>query len=458
VTEQKIIFNKHLKIGIIISGIIILSIVAILFFTVQSNYVKVWSGLIYPGVKVDNIDLSGKTKAQALQILKQKNDDAVLQKKINVKVNDRNFIIVYSKLGPIYNREEVVNEAFSYGKGLNLLSKTNLIRNPQMKNYSLKFTYDQKAMKDFVNSIAKQVNVNPINATLKIIGTSISITPDIKGVKLETASLEKTLITKINGKVSPDINVDVTTTPTTAIITTSKLTAVNTKISSFSTEFASCSSAQRATNIRLATSTINGLCIMPGDTFSFNSVVGQRTVAKGYEAAPVDIGNGVGIGIGGGICQVSTTLYNSILKANIKSTVRVHHTIPSTYVPIGMDATVDYGNLDYGFTNTLAYPIYIQGSTAGGNLVFNIYSNSSLTSTTYDITTEVYDTIAPTISYVNNAALPAGAEVVTQQSRTGYKVRVHKKAIQNGKVINDEIISDDYYLPINTIIEKGTKS
>ena len=448
--------NKHVKIAIILSVIIILEIVAISFVIIQSNYVKGWSGLIYPGIKVDNIDLSGKTKAQALQILKQKNDD-VLQKRINVQVAGKNFIIVYSKLGPKYNREVVVNEAFSYGKNLNVLSKANLIRHPQIKNYSLKFTYDQKAMKDFVNSIAKQVNINPINATLKV-GTGITIIPAVNGVKLETAALEKTLISKINGKISSEINVVANTTVTTAMITADKLSVVNAKISSFSTEYALCSSAQRATNIRLATNAINGLCIMPGGTFSFNDVVGQRTAAKGYESATVDIGNGTTSGIGGGICQVSTTLYNAILKANIKSTERVHHPIPSTYVPLGMDATVDYGYLDYRFTNTLAYPIYIQGSTAGGNVVFNIYSNSALKSTSYDIMSDVYDTIQPTTSYVNDTSLPVGTQVCTQQSHTGYKVRLYKEAIKNGKVINDVIVSDDYYQPISAIIENGTKS
>jgi len=454
---QKIAINKHVKTAII-SVIIILSLITILFFTFQYNYVKGWSKLIYPGVKIDNIDLAGKTKEQALQILKQKNDDAVLERKINVKVGEKNYIIVYSKLGPMYNREEVVNEAYSYGKNLNLLSKANLIKNPQIKDYSLKFTYDQKAMNDFVNSIAKQIDVNPVNAQIKMVGAGFSITPDVKGVKLETASLLKNLISKVNGKVSPDINVDATTTITTATITAAKLTAVNAKISSFSTEFASRSSAQRANNIRLATRAINGLCIMPGGSFSFNGVVGERTVKKGYEAAPVDIGNKVGSGIGGGICQVSTTLYNSILKVNIKSTERLHHTLPSTYVPIGLDATVDYGNLDYRFKNTLAYPIYIQCNAEGGSVVFNIYSNSSLTKTTYDITNEVYDTIQPTTSYVNNSTLPKGTQVYVQQPQAGHKVRVHEKTIQSGKVISDEIISNDYYLPINGIIGKGTKS
>ena len=448
---------KYKKIGII-SVIIILAVAAISFFVIQANFVKGWSDLIYPGVKVDSIDLSGKTKKQAMQLLKQENDDIVLSRKINVKALDKNYTIEYANISPQYNIPEVVNQVFSYGKDLNFLASANLIRKPQMKNYSLKFTYDQKDIKNFIVSIEKQVNVNPINAKIQMVGAGFSVTPDVKGVKLETAALEKDLTSKIDGKVTPDINIVATVTAPTALITADKLSTVNTKVTSFSTEFGTGSSSERANNIRLATRAINGTCIMPGGTFSFNDVVGQRTAIKGYEAAPIIIGNQVDSGLGGGICQVSTTLYNSILKANIKSTQRTHHTLPSHYVPLGMDATVDYGNLDYKFTNTLAYPIYIQGDAEGGNIVFNVYSNSSLTATYYDISSEVYDTIKPTIGYVDDATLPKGTQVYVQQPYTGYKVRVHKKAIQGGNVINDQIISDDYYLPVNAVIKRGTKS
>lgn len=453
---QKNANNKYIKIGII-SVLSILALVAISFFIIQVNYVKKWNGLIYPGVRVDTIDLSGKTKQQAEQILKHENDEIVLKRKINVKALDKNYTIEYTKISPKYNIQEVVDQALAYGKDLNILAKANLIRKPKVKNYSLKFTYDQKAIKEFITSIEKQVNVNPINAKIQMVGTAFSVIPDVKGIKLERALLEKELASQIDGKVSPDINVEARATTTTAAITLEKLNTINTKVTSFSTEFGTGSSAPRANNIRLATRAINGTCIMPGGTFSFNDVVGQRTAIKGYESAPIIVGNQVDSGLGGGICQVSTTLYNSILKANIKSTQRSHHTLPSHYVPLGMDATVDYGNLDYKFTNTLAYPIYIQGDAEGGNIVFNVYSNSSLASTTYDISSEVYDTIKSGISYVDDSTLSKGTQVYVQQPYTGYKVRVHKKTIQGGKIVNDTIISDDYYLPVNAVIKRGTK-
>ena len=103
-----------------------------------------------------------------------------------------------------------------------------------------------------------------------------------------------------------------------ADVTAEKLKGINAKISTFGTNYGSISSAARANNVVVSTKSINGLVLMPGETFSFNGVVGKRTEARGYQSAPVIVGNKVESGLGGGICQVSSTLYNACLKANLK--------------------------------------------------------------------------------------------------------------------------------------------
>ena len=128
---------------------------------------------------------------------------------------------------------------------------------------------------------------------------------------------------------------------------------------------------------------------MPGESFSFNNTVGESSTEKGYKMAPVIVGTKVELAFWGGICQVSTTLYNAILRANIPSTERYKHSLPSHYIGLGMDATVAYGLLDYKFKNTNSYPIYIESITQNKNVTFNIYSNSSLNNKKYDIVNEV---------------------------------------------------------------------
>lgn len=183
----------------------------------------------------------------------------------------------------------------------------------------------------------------------------------------------------------------------------------------------------------------------------------SRTEKRGYQGAPVIIGNKIESGLGGGICQVSGTLYNAMLKANINATERVRHTFPSTYVPIGMDATIDYGNIDYKFKNTLTYPIYIEGITNGANVTFNIYSNSSLKNKTYNISSEIYETITPKEQYIDDANIPLGKTEIVQEAHTGYKVKVYKSTVEKDSVVKKELLYTDFYKPVDKIIKRGTK-
>ena len=136
-------------------------------------------------------------------------------------------------------------------------------------------------------------------------------------------------------------------------------------------------------------------------------MVGDRTVQNGFKTAKEIIGDKVVDGIGGGVCQASTTLYNAILRTDIISLERYQHSLKSSYIGAGLDATVAYGILDYRFKNTYTYPIYIESSAYNKNVTFSIYSNSSLKSKTYEILNEaVGKTIRVSrITYENNKFL-----------------------------------------------------
>ena len=420
------------------------------------NSVKRWDNLIYSGAKVDGIDLSGKTREQAKEILKQNHENLVLSKKINIKVQDKTYSLEYSKLSPKYDIDGTVNEVFSYGKNLSLFSKYILVNGSKTKNFDLKFDYEKKPVNELIASIEKDINKEVVDASINISG-GISVTPDIKGAKLQKEALEKELFSKINGKVGEDTNVEAVVNVQTAKVTTEMLSSINAKISNFSTNFGTISAAARANNIVVATRSINGKVLLPGETFSYNDTVGIRTAARGYMEAPVIVNNKVESGLGGGICQVSTTLYNAVLRGNLKVTERAHHSLPSHYVPLGMDATVDYGNLDFKFTNSYSYPLYIQGTTVGGVVNFSIYSNSSLTSTTVTVVNDVVSNTQPTISYINDATILEGTKVVEQPSSVGHKVNVYRKIYKDGAFVNQETISNDTYKTINGVIRVGTK-
>lgn len=364
----------------------ILGLVAILVVlaSVVSGYlayhyseIKYWDKLIYPGVTVEGINLSGKTKEQAALIIKQTYSDKISNNKINITAADKKYILDYSKINPKYNLQEVIDQAYAYGKGFNLFHKYSIIKSPKLVNYKFKFSCDISPIKSMINRIEKDVNEEPVNASLQISGENINVVPEQNGTKLQKEKLEKDILSQVDSGMLENVELKTSMQISEPRIKGSMLKPVNSRIGEFSTSFGSISSSERANNIAIATKSINGTVLFPGEIFSFNNVVGERTEDKGYQAAPVIVNNKLESGLGGGICQVSTTLYNAVNNAGLSSIERTHHTLPVHYVASGMDATVDFGNIDYKFRNTLKYPVYIEAYTSGGNVTFNLYSNST---------------------------------------------------------------------------------
>ena len=420
-----------------------------------NNTVKGWDGLIYPGVTVSGTDISGMNKEQAIEILTKNHENAISNKKINVTVEGKTYTLDYSKLNPAYDIEASVDEAYAYGKDLSLFGKFNAIKFSKDKAFELKLDYNDKALNNFISTIENELNVEAVNAKIDING-GFKITPEMDGKKLDKEALKKELLSKIDGKLGTDTNVSASMITAKAEVTADMLKNINAKISTYSTNYGSISTPARANNISIATKSVNGTVLMPGETFSFNGAVGQRTVARGYEEAHVIVNDKIDSGLGGGICQVSSTLYNACLKGNLKITERTHHTFPSAYVPKGQDATVDYGNIDFKFTNSYSYPLYIEGTTGGGYVSFSIYSDKSLTATTCTITNEVYGTVQPTTQYIDDATLLGGNTVTETPAHTGYKVKVYKTVYTNGKEVSQETITDDYYKVVNAVVKRGT--
>lgn len=421
------------------------------------KYIKDYSNAIYPEVVIEHIDLSGRTKEEAQAVLKEKYGDVVLKKKISVKSSGKTYVIDYLKLDARYNIEEVVEEAYNYGKNLSFFDKYKLIKTPEPTYLRLKFAYDIKPVKELIAGMQKELDKAPVNAVIDMPSSgSFAITSEKVGVKLNAEKLEAEVASKINGDLGGDIEIEAPLDDVQPAVTAAMLSKVNAKISSFSTSFAG-SSANRVENIRLATESISGKLFMPGDSFGFNEVVGKRTAERGYKEAPVIIDNKLESDLGGGICQVSTTLYNAVIRANINATERHIHTLPSHYIGLGMDATVDYGNLDYKFKNTLEFPVFIEGYISGNTIGFNIYSDNSLTAKTYDLVNEVYETLQPEIKYIDEPNMYEGQTETVQKSSIGYKVKVYKKIYENGSLIGQEQVSNSIYKPVNAIIKKGIK-
>lgn len=227
-------------------------------------------------------------------------------------------------------------------------------------------------------------------------------------------------------------------------------------LGSYSTTF-STSNVNRSTNIRLATAKINGIVIMPGETFSYNQTVGKRTAAAGFKSAAVYSGGEVTTGIGGGICQVSSTLYNAVLLANLEITERYNHGFNTGYVPAGRDATVSWGGPDFKFKNTRNYPVKLVCSVSGGKITTQVFGLKS--DNEYEV--EIQSYITKYISYKTitkeDPTLVKGQTKVIEKGSNGCRAVCYRILKQNGQIVSKTLLSNDTYNPHNRIVLTGTK-
>lgn len=211
----------------------------------------------------------------------------------------------------------------------------------------------------------------------------------------------------------------------------------------------------RTKNVSLASRLVNGTVIMPGKRFSYNSVVGPRTYARGFVDATVYTGEGTEEGVGGGICQVSSTIYCAQLRADLKTVSRTNHSYTIVYVPLGQDATVVYGSLDYVFENNTNYPIKIESYANGGYLTVKIMGTKTDKTSKVDVISVTESTIAKGEVKNETSDLPAGQTEIKQSGQNGAVVSTYKVYYKNGVEVNREFIGKSHYRPLNKITLVG---
>ena len=213
----------------------------------------------------------------------------------------------------------------------------------------------------------------------------------------------------------------------------------------------------RTTNLKLACQKLNNQVVLAGATFSYNKTLGERTIAAGYKNAAVYENGQVVDGIGGGICQISSTLYNAIVDANLETVERRNHQFVTSYVPAGKDATVVYGMTDFKFKNTRKYPVKIIATAQNGIATISIYGVKEEVEYDVELQVKQISTIPVTTVYQEDSSLPAGTEKVKQVGAKGVKTETYLVKSLNGKVVSSELVSRDTYNAMQRIVLRGTK-
>lgn len=225
-------------------------------------------------------------------------------------------------------------------------------------------------------------------------------------------------------------------------------------LSQFDTTY-NVSDKNKTNNLEIAVEKINGVILKPGETFSYNKVLGARTVENGYKEAPIYSNGKVVNGLGGGICQVSTTLYNSVVLADLEVLERQNHMFIPSYIRPGCDATVVYGSIDFKFKNTRDYPIKIVASANSGVARVSIYGIYNQREYSIHLETEVLEILPYDNVYINDNTLESGEEKIIQKGQNGTKVETYKVVKFGSAEISRTLLSVDTYRPMQETILKG---
>ena len=315
-------------------------------------------------------------------------------------------------------------------------------------------TYNEVAPQDInVDILYDEIFIAPKDASYEVVDYRTNIIPDVIGRKFDK---QKAHVLIDEGKSQQEIFIPLIREQ--PLLVQQQLEAIlfRDEVSSYTTNF-DASNEGRSHNIELASGKIHGTVLAPGQEFSFNEVVGKRTREMGYQNANVYFGNEIVDGIGGGICQVSSTLYNTVLYYDLKITRRFNHSMTVSYVPLGQDAAVAYGILDFAFVNNTEWPIKIVAEMEKGRNTFKILGTNEKPGKTVALEYEVLKEEPFSIKQKEDEELEKGKKVIKQTGGKGYVVNTYKIIKQEGEVKSRELITRSSYHPIKQIEIIGTK-
>lgn len=409
--------NKKRNFIILFILLIIIVVSFLLFkFYDYNKLINKYNGLIYPGIYLNDIDLSGE-KVSNLDKIIEKEKSRIENGSIIVTNENGNYKFTYKEIGILANDTGIKEKIKKYNDSLSFFKKVKMIREKKkVKTFYLKSSSSDKVVDNFVKLLEEKLNINPRNDGI-VIDDNHNVYYD-KGINGFTLDKEKTKIRIKEALTNLREETDIEAVGTTIKneVKNENLSSINKKVSSYTTYFANY--GNRGHNINLASTKLNGTVIMPGEEFSYLKVVGPYGASNGYLPAPIYLNGDNATANGGGVCQLASTLYMAQLKAGLQTVSRRNHTFAPSYVPKGLDATVYSTTTDYKFKNNYDYPIYIVSYVKGNYLTVDIWTNeNALGGKTFE----------PSSVYSNGGYL------------------AYLKIIENGKVIETKYLGKSVY-------------
>ena len=492
----------------------------IIFISVIFSLLNMGNNKVIHGVRIEGIDVSNLSKEQVKEKLEKWYNEIVL-KNINLYYEDLEETINVEEIEINKNIDKVVEQALKIGRSGNIVKDNYDILFTLLfqKKLEVNINYNEEKLNKKIEEISKKLPGTLIEnnyyiekeeliikrgkdgiiaekeKTNKLIKEAVKSTEKNITIPIKQAKIEEIDINKIHNEIFKEPkDAYITTNPTKVYahingidfaisadeinkilqeekkeyiiplkITIPEVTlesiagqAFPNKLAEFTTRY-DVTNKNRSTNLELSSEKVNGTIVLPGELFSYNKRVGERTISAGYKEAAIYSGGKVVQGIGGGICQLSSTLYNAVLYANLEITSRTNHRFLTSYVQAGRDATVSWGTIDFCFKNTRNYPIKIVSNVSNGIVRVSIHGMQEEKEYEVELQTKTLETIPYKTNYINDNTLEEGVEIIEQNGSNGVKSETYKIIKQNGAVISKAVLSTDTYSSLEKVIRRGTK-
>ncbi|NPV53111.1 MAG: hypothetical protein HPY71_06260 [Firmicutes bacterium] len=413
-------------------------------------------GRIIPGVSIAGVDVGGRTAAEAREMLGER-ATAWLERPIILEHQEQRWHLAPGKMGISPDIGGAVARALATGRTGGLFRRMRERREARTLGIEvpLRFTVDEGRFRAFIANLRAEIDQAPRDAVFvpQEDGT-VEIEESSPGARLDASDLPPRIQAAITR--SYDRTLPLTVREIRPGLTTGEARAMGIRrlLGSYQTVF-DPGDADRVHNIATGAAALNGYIIPPSGIFSFNKVVGPRSEKMGYRRAPVVLNQELVPDIGGGICQVSTTLYNAVLLAGLEVVARSNHSLAPAYVPPGRDATVAYDYLDFKFKNTTGSHILVTTAVEGNVLKVRLFGTPTDDLDIVSIETEIIDRIEPGIIEKEDRTLKPGEKKVEKKGAPGYVVKVWRVISRNGLELRRDLVSVDQYDPRPTIVRIG---
>lgn len=445
------IFNKKIVI-IVFSSLFILIVGVCVYVAAILN-----RDSFYEGVMVEGVSLSGMKKEDAVNVLTKNMNGKLVGKKISLKGQNNTWTLEPLDISLKYVVDGAIEKAYNIGREGKIFGRIREIIKLQDNNVNFlcHLTLNKDELKNILSIIKRQTDNKEKSAQLAYVNGEIKKSQETFGsdfdIEKNFSMVEKAIL---NGQFD-GINLEFNEIR--PHVTMDDIKGVNGILSVFTTNF-NVAAENRSYNIKLACEKINNILLLPGESFSMNKALGPRTLENGYKEAPIILKDEFVQDAGGGVCQVTTTLYCSALLSKLKITDRKPHSLPLGYVPASFDATIAGDYIDLKFENNLDSSILISAQVTGGTVYIRILGDINKKNYQVKLRSEVLEVYEPEVEVIIDNTLPVNEKVVEKQPQRGLKSRLYRDTFDSkGNLLNNELISEDIYKAVNGQVKINEK-